>query len=324
MNAFSPEKILVHYDKLKNPENTYPITFTIDPTNYCNHDCDFCLNGSQRKQFTKELPLETIKDILELSKKIGVKGIKIAGGGEPLMYSKINDLLDLLACYDLDYALVTNGSLLFKIDIEKLKIFKYINVSAETFNPDAYKSIRKVDSTKQLLLGIKKFNTFNLKTKLNLSCLLHDNSTPYLYETIESAKILGFNSVKIKNLANTDSHITIQKNNIQSLNSRDFVVSINDSKFEFTYNRCQAVYLGGVWAADGKFHICCDRRNDKLYLFDFINDGVHKFQEYWQSDKHRELVNSIRPKTDCPNCSYDYYNRVIFDLQKNDLFENLL
>lgn len=325
MTPFSPEKILAHFSKLKDPENCYPVTFTIDPTNICNHDCDFCLNGNQRKSFAKELPIEYIEGVLKLSQEIGVKGIKIAGGGEPLMYPDIDGLLDLLAKYDFDYALVTNGSMLHRADMEKLKIFKYINISAETFNPKMYKRIRKVDSVEQLILNIKTFKSLNLKTKLNLSCLIHKESESEILKTITQAKELGFDSAKIKNLANTGTSINLKdKGEINSLNSEDFKVSLNDSEFKFTYNRCKAIYLGGVWGADGKFHMCCDRRNDNLWLYDFFEEGIEGFKKYWHSKSHRLLVDSIRPKSDCPNCSYDFYNRTIFDLEKTDLFENLL
>jgi len=333
ITSFAPYKVLSHLDKLKNP-GMYPITFTIDPTNICNEDCDFCLNGLQRKASAKEMPLHKIKDILDLAKQLNIKGIKIAGGGEPLAYSDIKGLLGLLKEYDFDYGLTTNGTLMTEDIFEGLQIFKYINVSLETFNPKLYKHIRKADLAKVLKENIQKYNKIRTNT-LSISCLVHEQAYTFLANTVKTAKEIGCDSVVLKSITSTKNtkysyiinqevlYYQIQKS--MEYNSKDFkVLDKTFSEFKYSYDKCKAVYLGGVWGADGKFHICCDRRNDGLYLFDFYKNNVKDFTEYWDKEQHRTLVDSINPITDCPRCTFDSYNKIMHCLENNDIFENLI
>src|SRR5437763_1554464 len=46
-DPFSPHKILAHFDRLQRVaagEFVYPITVEIDPTNVCNHRCQWCVS----------------------------------------------------------------------------------------------------------------------------------------------------------------------------------------------------------------------------------------------------------------------------------------
>lgn len=341
ISSFSPYKSLVNYNKLRNPTKGYPITITIDFTNHCNSNCDFCLNSRQRKQHNTEIPIQKIKDIFELCKNIGIKGIKIAGGGEPFMHTKILEILELMTHYDIDYAFTTNGTLITpKITqaLTKIQTLKYISVSLESFNSDIYYKIRKYNITEQFTKNLEYLNKH--KTfKTNIGLLIHNDAYKDIYNTCKKAKDLNFDSVFIKPLAfnddfNTEYNIDfkileecVQKS--QKLNSRDFKVKVSSSRTNkylnsnIDYKSCQAVYIGGVFGGDGKFHICCDRRNDNLCLFDFFKNEVKDFTKYWNSKEHHDLVNSINPSQDCPRCTYNAYNKIIKNL-KDDIFENLI
>jgi len=334
MNAFSSNKIFWHLDKLKAIKRNkplYPVTFTIDPTNICNEDCDFCLNGMQRKNTPTELSLKEIKDILDLSKEIGVKGIKIAGGGEPLKYSKIEELLDLLALYDFDYGLNTNGSLMIPELYKKLSIFKYINVSIESFDPRIYKEIRKVDKVEQVKDNISLFQKNNFKTKLNISLLIHEKAYKDILKTVNIAKKLEVDSVNIKSLIfnqeyknnyNSIDFKLLKKliNKAKKLETENFIINVKQKEI-INYNKCEAIYLGGVWGADHKFHLCCDRRNSNIILFDFSNN-VFDFKKHWASKEHMLTVKKINPFKECESCSYNSYNIILQNL--DDMFEELI
>jgi len=339
LSSYSPEKLLLHSDKIKkilNDTPAYPITFTIDFTNVCNQNCDFCLNAKQRKTFCTEIPFEKIKDILELSVKLGIKGIKVAGGGEPLLHSRIIDIFNLMRNYDLDYALTTNGTAFTDETIKASKnLFKYINISCETFDADEYQKIRKVDLVKILQSNIKKLCSIN-DNPVNLGLLVHPYAYKRILRTVKIAKELGITDILIKPLAFNDDYsyslgdidFDILENNLNEAETLGAKISRNRAeknyKAKFPYKECRAVHLGGVWGADGFFHICCDRRNDKLYLFNFFKNSVKDFTNYWGGEEHMKLVKSINPSRDCPRCTYNQYNKYLDDLTKTNILENLI
>ena len=343
IDSFSSSKVLTHYNKLQNIiENTpgYPITFTIDPTNRCNQDCDFCLNANQRKTNNSELPLGKIIDILKLAKKIGVKGIKIAGG-EPLSYSRIHELLDVLKEYDFEYGLTTNGTLMTPDISDKINgLFKYISISAETFNFLKYSQIRKSSKVNELKENIKYFNSLKSETNINLNLLIHQMTYMDIFETVSTAKELGMNTVFIKPIAFTQNYpynyiitprvIKSQIVKAKSLEDDNFKVVVSTDrtdtnyKAQHNYPECQAVYLGGVWGADGYFHLCCDRRNDKLHLFNFMFEEVCNFTEYWGKPEHLKMVKKIIPKKHCPRCTFNSFNIIIDDLKNKDILRHLI
>lgn len=88
----------------------------IEITNRCNLDCRDCYNSSGRNKQTVELELgvllKYIEDLITIYK---VRSVTFSGG-EPLLYSRIDDLLDALTEYtgkytDVVFNFVTNGTL---------------------------------------------------------------------------------------------------------------------------------------------------------------------------------------------------------------------
>lgn len=73
----------------------------------CNRNCDFCsYSGADR---TQSLPFDFIRNQVTKAVDLGVEGLKISGGGEPLLYSRIISLLCLAKYYNLFVHLQTNG-----------------------------------------------------------------------------------------------------------------------------------------------------------------------------------------------------------------------
>ena len=80
---------------------------SIDLSNYCSKQCDFCYNHSTRKGNTLWKPQEVI-DFAADCVKHGVKSVSL-GGGEPFEYNGIFDVIDTL--FPLCYLSVTSNGL---------------------------------------------------------------------------------------------------------------------------------------------------------------------------------------------------------------------
>lgn len=86
----------------------YPTTIYLKLTKKCNLLCKFC---SQSSSISEEMNFASAKKLLKKFKSIGIKNIFYTGG-EPLLYSKIEEIL--LYGYNLGFNqyLITNGTLL--------------------------------------------------------------------------------------------------------------------------------------------------------------------------------------------------------------------
>jgi len=95
-----------------------PICVSVELTRKCNLECNHCyLNAGKPRQ--KELITREIKTLLLHLKKMGVFLVFITGG-EPTLRKDFKEIINFLFKIDLDFNIVTNGTLLNKNFLEKL------------------------------------------------------------------------------------------------------------------------------------------------------------------------------------------------------------
>lgn len=103
------DKLLQHLDVLKDIQEKgiwRPVMFQLSPTGKCAFNCEFCSVKFRDK--TKELPFEWIEKAMKDFKDLGAKAIEITGGGDPLLYPKINEVIDLAYNLGFDIGLISN------------------------------------------------------------------------------------------------------------------------------------------------------------------------------------------------------------------------
>ena len=105
-----PSKLL-HINPIED-KKIKPIHAQLILTNACNLNCSFCSCSDRDKK--KKLTLKQIKNIIDILVENGCKAITITGGGEPLMYYEINEVISY-ASNKLKVGLVTNGILLKRL-----------------------------------------------------------------------------------------------------------------------------------------------------------------------------------------------------------------
>lgn len=85
-----------------------PYHLEIHPTDRCNISCCFCSTRSLRAG--QELDFDTIQRLVVEMRRAGTLSVCLSGGGEPLIHSRILDVLDLLAEAGIRLSnLTTNG-----------------------------------------------------------------------------------------------------------------------------------------------------------------------------------------------------------------------
>lgn len=104
------DKMLQHCEVLNSIQNKKkwkPVTFQLVPTAACDFNCSFCSVRNRDK--TKSLPFKWIVKALKDFKKLGAKALEITGGGSPLLYPKINEIIGLAYKLGYDIGIISNS-----------------------------------------------------------------------------------------------------------------------------------------------------------------------------------------------------------------------
>ncbi len=87
-----------------------PLEIKIQLTEKCNYNCSFCFNSQSNQSFSRELPFEDAKKIISNAASDGIERIRFTGG-EPLLYSKLSEILSFAKKKGIYTMLNTNASL---------------------------------------------------------------------------------------------------------------------------------------------------------------------------------------------------------------------
>jgi len=104
-----------------------PYHIQVYPTNKCNRNCSFCSCAKRDK--TLELDLDdTLLNVHKLAN-YGARAVTISGGGEPLLYPLINELIYGFWNIGLDVGLTTNGDYLNVLNERSLSLLTWVRIS---------------------------------------------------------------------------------------------------------------------------------------------------------------------------------------------------
>lgn len=87
-----------------------PVHAQIMPTNRCNLACRFCSCRNRVK--TLELEWPRLRRCLVTLRALGCEAVTLTGGGEPLMYGHIEDLVHVATDLGIRVGIVTNGTMM--------------------------------------------------------------------------------------------------------------------------------------------------------------------------------------------------------------------
>jgi cyclic pyranopterin phosphate synthase len=145
----------------------------------CNYACTYCVpHGEKRHSAKYELSEEHLIRAVTLIRLLtNVNQLRITGG-EPLISPKFESFLSSVSRqYFTDISITTNGQLLAdKADFIASCGIRRINVSLDTLDPHAFRSISKAGDLFSVLMGIEKCLALGLKIKINMVPLRRLNS----------------------------------------------------------------------------------------------------------------------------------------------------
>jgi len=109
------------------------ISTHVSPTGVCNLRCKYC--STDFRDPSRNIPLAVIQDYVERLQRRGLRAVILTGGGEPMLYPEITELIHWLA-YDrkLRVALITNGTQMRKVDPRLFYLLDWVRISVNLFD----------------------------------------------------------------------------------------------------------------------------------------------------------------------------------------------
>jgi len=336
-SPYNDMKIFKHTKKLSDLDKgliSGPIFLRIKPTNKCQHNCFYCdyLSNHAKTQksnfnINDSIDWDILKQSLIDFKDIGGKSITYSGGGEPLVYHRIENALELTKSLNLDMAIITNGQMLSKKKSDLLQDAKWIRISLDFLNEEMFKKVRRVNGKNFFIIeeNIKNFiNSKNKHCDVGINCVVHEYNAKYIYSLCEYVKRLGVSHIKFAALIcdNTEEyHKSFKKSVTNQIN--DAIDTLNDNSFKVydkysshfdysakmyrTYSKCLIMQIGAVIGADAKIYTCHDKAYDKCGCLGNLKKNTLK--EIWFSNENKTLFNTFNPKIICNHhCMYDSRN----------------
>lgn len=206
------------------------------PTESCNLKCIHCWikpehapdKTSYEKQNQKNISVATMEKVLNDALPLGLSHIKFTGG-EPFVNPKLFDFLDTAARYNLSIGIETNGTLLTKNNIKRLKTYKLDRISAslDGSSPKIHERIRGVKGCfsktvkgirllienkiyPQVIFCLQKLNAHDLENTIRLANNMNVRSfeiNPLALLGDNSSAIQGCESLPIEELLRLEKRV---------------------------------------------------------------------------------------------------------------------
>lgn len=277
----------------------------IQLTERCNLHCEHCFVAAEStgkmidyEKFEKQLVPQLVKN--------SVKKVTLTGG-EPFVYPKLTNVIELLADKNIEISICTNATLITKEFIEQIERYENIhfNVSLDGFSADSHGRFRGNSDERIFETIIKNIELLGEKRLLNGILV-----TPNVYAGIEEyEKICEFakkNHAKyvlmnpLSEFGRGETNIQLAMGNVQMEKIRDLTQKYNDDEMEIIYIRfpnsqkkplseCVAGKVMYIFA-DGDIAYCpylVFAANDKSSLYskaDFIVGNIFEADFDWKGN----------------------------------------
>lgn len=341
-NPFNSDKVLMWREWLEGcakKDFLPPVTVCIDPTGKCTLNCIWCHSATYNEQNNSIIPEEHLIEIADFVKEWGVKSVHVFGGGEPLMHPGLNRFLKHMHGIGLQSGLITNGVFLTDELIDTIvRCCRWIGISVDAGTPETYMKVKGTSNNKlfgHVLSNLQKLT--EKKIELNSDCsicakyLLHPDNASDIYQCAKLMKDIGVNDLQIRpagweNITNKkvkpfhfDGLLQTIDNQIErslTLESDSFHVYGIRHKFspnltkKRNYSRCWASPITLLFGVDGYCYICGDHRGQQEYALCSHYPDVRNLLTYWNSEKHKEILESI-DLDKCPRCVIGSYHEIV-------------
>lgn len=315
INPFVPFKILSCYEKIDQilrGKMPVPQTLELFVSDRCNHSCVGCHSKMLHNLSNDFLDFKLIKRLFREVSVLGVRGIEISGGGEPLMHPEIINIVKCATKNKMKVGVLTNGTLLNgKMIDEFLKDLLFIRISFDATDGDLYRRIHSRDDLDKVLKNIKRLIAERKRTKspitIGLKMLVSEFNYSEIINTAKTAKLLKADYIQFKPLRKSLHAIpnTMELFVKESIDEARKLFS--DNKFKVLGSaekstikkRCFLNPLHPVVDTTGDVYLCAFFQH-RMDTHRIGNLHKHTFREIWYSKRHYKAFKN----NDYQNCRH--------------------
>lgn len=332
-----------HIEALRQKRIVAPVHIRIKPINRCNHSCWYCayrvdhLQLGEDIDYKDSIPENKMFEIVDDVIAMGVKAITFSGGGEPLLYKPLPEVIRRLAGGGVSVASLTNGSnLKGKIADAFAEHGTWARISTNAWDDKSFSKSRGIREGMftELLQNMRNFTARQSRCVLGISFVVDENNSNHIFEACEQFKAAGVNHVKFSGVVvsnsgaeNNDYHarirdtVTKQIEQARGLATSQFSV-INhyhdlDARFQKSYTTCPYLMFLTVIGADCKVYSCQDKAFTVSGTLGLIKE--RRFRDFWFSEENHQRLFGLDPSKECTHhCVTHGKNLAIIDLLSID------
>ena len=332
-----------HIEALCQKRVVAPIHIRIKPINHCNHSCWYCAYRVENLQlgedidYKDKIPEDKMFEIVEDLIAMSVKAVSFSGGGEPLLYKPLPEVVKRLATGGVRVASLTNGyNLKGKMAEAFAEFGTWVRISTDAWDDASFAKSRGVPEGEfsNLLRNMRDFTSSGSKCVLGVSFVVDENNCSHIFEACSLFKEAGVNHVKFSGVVVSNSGaennvyhsriretVTKEIERARVLADKNFSV-INhyhdlDDRFQKSYKTCPYLMFLTVIGADCKVYTCQDKAFTVSGTLGSFKD--RRFKDFWFSEENRKRIFGLDPSEVCTHhCVTHCKNTAILDLLSID------
>ncbi len=334
----SPFKAVNHMERIfayGAGEATYPVHVEVHPTTRCNHRCKRCASvipkipGRKRLKlaYTRDtdIPLRRLLSLMEEFGSCGVKAITLCGGGEPLVYKGIAEVIRRVLDMGMALGIITNLNIELDADLlDVLSRAAFIRVSLDAADEETYRLLhrpRDGGDFRRVLRNIRELALAGPDVGLNYLVQVEN------YRDIERAAALAA-ELRVAYIRFTPAHtmqegreylpiwddITSQFEKAKKYDCKELAVLGAVERFHNMienrkdYQRCIYHEFHPILGADLNLYPCCVLNYFKG--FEMVNLAELPFPSAWHQSQRKLFSANLDPSL-CPPCWFDVQNRLM-------------
>lgn len=258
----------------------------IEITNVCNLNCDFCLKNTRHPRMMSR---NEFNHILDQIKPI-TNHIYLHVQGEPFLHPNLIDFLDDSYNYGLKVHLVTNGTLLSKVNPRLFTHPALVQLSISIHSAQMKKDDLNYAILKEIVRNVE-------KSSLSLFLRLWTYNDEYLIQLINSLIDdipIQFEGKRIK-----------VKNNLYIDLDKEFIWPSLDHPTHSTNGTCHAGTIMLAILSNGEITPCCLDANADLSIGNIFQENII---DCLNKQRYLNLINGFKKRqcveTLCQKCTY--------------------
>lgn len=339
---FSPHKILNHFERLRAlaaGELAFPVTVEIDPSNKCNHRCEWCVSAESHTG--EQLDCERFVDLIAELESLDVRSVVLKGGGEPTVHPRINEMLRACADRGLALGLITNGSMPLEGTPQiVLETADWVRISLDAALPATHRLIHGTADFSRILRNVEYLAGHTKRTLIGLNFVADQRNYREIVAFAQLARSIGAAYASIRCVFNPESILPTEIREemrrqafvAKRLNNQWFRVLLGDftdqylnadPRQPFPWQRCLGPSLVGVVGADGEVYACCFLRGHRAFSFGNVHD--QSFEDIWTGPRRQEVMARVDEGACGRSCMggmtssrYNVYNDILNYLMLED------